>query len=63
MEKIDWSKEWEKNLNDDMYIRLCECRNRKSDLVPMAKVVKKLTNKNSEDALIYILEWVCDLNG
>jgi hypothetical protein len=57
--KIDWENE----LSYDMYIRLCECRNKKSDIVPMARVIKKVMNMNSKEALDYMLEWVCDWNS
>ena len=57
--KIDWKKE----LPYDMYIRLCECRNKKSDIVPMTKVVKKVSGWNSERSLDYMLKWVTDWNN
>lgn len=57
--KIDWKNE----LTDDMYYRLCECRNLKSDIVPMAKIVKRVNNCDSEQALDYILEWITDWNN
>jgi len=57
--KIDWKSE----LTEDMYYRLCECRNLKSDIVPMAKIVKRVNNYDSEQSLDYILEWITDWNN
>ena len=57
--KIDWKKE----LPYDMYIRLCECRNLKSDIVPLAKVVKRVSGWDSEKSLDYMLEWLTDWNN
>ena len=57
--EIDWKKE----LPYDMYIRLCECRNKKSDIVPMTKVIKKVSKWNSERSLDYMLKWLTDWNN
>ena len=57
--EIDWKKE----LPYDMYIRLCECRNKKSDIVPMTKVIKKVSGWDSEQSLDYMLKWVTDWNN
>lgn len=57
--KIDWKKE----LPYDMYIRLCECRNKKSDIVPMTMVVKKVSGWDSESSFDYMLKWVTDWNN
>ena len=56
--KIDWENE----LSQEIYYRLCDCDNKKSDIVPMAKVIKKVMNMNSKEALDYMLEWVCGWN-
>ena len=59
----DWRDELEKT-NEGCYIRLCECRNTKNDIIIMAKLVKKYNpNMTAEDCLIYMLEWVGDWNG
>ena len=55
--------EWENEIPKDMYYRLCECRNRKSDIVLMAKVIKRVNNWDNETALDYMLEWVTGANG
>lgn len=55
---------WEKHLPEDIYIRLCECRNKRSDLVPLAKVIKLYNpDATNEDCFILALEWVGDWNG
>ena len=59
----DWRDELEKT-NEGCYIRLCECRNTKNDIIIMAKLVKKYNpNMTAEDCLIYMLEWVGDWNS
>lgn len=58
--KIDWKK----HLSEDMYIRLCACSNKRSDLVPLAKVIKIYNpDATDEDCFILALEWVGDWNG
>lgn len=54
---------WEKELDEDTYIRLCECRNTRKDLITLSKVVKKVRGVSSEEALETMLEWVGDWNG
>ena len=65
--KIEWNNDWRDELektNEGCYIRLCECRNTKKDVVTMAKLVKKYNpTMTAEDCLIYMLEWVGDWNG
>ena len=59
----DWRDELKKN-DYDCYIRLCECRNTRKDVIKMAKLVKVFNpDKPSEECLIRILEWVGDWNG
>lgn len=59
----DWRDELEKT-NEGCYIRLCECRNTKNDIIIMSKLVKKYNpTMTAEDCLIYMLEWVGDWNG
>lgn len=59
----DWRYELEKT-DYDCYIRLCECRNTRKDIIKMAKLVKKYNYcVPSEECLIRILEWVGDWNG
>lgn len=59
----DWRNELEKT-NEGCYIRLCECRNTRNDIVIMARLVKKYNpTMEAEDCFIYMLEWVGDLNG
>ena len=54
----DWRDELEKTDND-CYVRLCECRNTRKDLITMACLVQKYNRwTRPENCLIYILEWV-----
>ena len=57
--KIDWKNE----LSTDMYFRLCECRNLKSDIVPLTNVVKRVSGWDSEQSLDYMLKWLTDWNN
>ena len=59
----DWRDELEKT-NEGCYIRLCECRNTRNDIVIMSRLVKKYNpTMDAEDCFVYMLEWVGDLNG
>ena len=59
----DWRDELEKT-NNGCYMRLCECRNTRNDIVIMSRLVKKYNpTMTAEDCLIYMLEWVGDWNG
>lgn len=63
----EWNNDWRNELeekNYDCYIRLCECRNTKRDLLTMACLIAKYNPiKNVGDCVDYILEWVGDWNG
>lgn len=59
----DWRDELEKT-NYGCYMRLCECRNTRNDIIIMSRLVKKYNpTMEAEDCFIYMLEWVGDLNG
>ena len=64
---MKWDNDWRdelKKTNEGCYIRLCECRNTRNDIIIMAKLVKKYNpTMTAEDCLIYMLEWVGDWNG
>ena len=64
---VKWNNDWRDELektNEGCYIRLCECRNTKNDIIIMSKLVKKYNPTiETEDCLIYMLEWVGDWNG
>ena len=64
---IKWNNDWRDELektNNGCYTRLCECRNTKNDIIIMSKLVKKYNPTiETEDCLIYMLEWVGDWNG
>jgi hypothetical protein len=54
---MDW-----KNLTSEQYLRLCECRSRKADIVPIAKAYMINKGYGAEDALVSALEHL-DMNG
>ena len=64
---MKWNNDWRdelKKTNEGCYIRLCECRNTRNDIIIMAKLVKKYNpTMTAEDCFIYMLEWVGDWNG
>ena len=51
---------WTDLLDEDIYMRLCNCCSRKSDILPLAKAkwafLKEKQGFDKEDALVYILE-------
>lgn len=49
-------------LTQEQYNRLCECRSRKSDIVPIARCYKVEFGISAEDALIKAFEHL-DMNG
>ena len=62
-----WNDDWRDELrltNENCYIRLCECRKKKSDLTIMAQLMCKYNPLISKtDCLDRVLEWVGDWNG
>lgn len=59
----EWRTELE-NTDYDCYIRLCECRNTRNDIINMAKLVRKYNpTVDPENCLVYMLEWVGDWNN
>lgn len=64
---MKWNNDWRDELEKtdyDCYIRLCDCRNIRKDVIKMAKLVKKYNpTRPAEECLIYMMEWVGDLNG
>lgn len=57
-------KVWEENLEEDVYIRLCECRSTLKDIPILAKVVVKVDeDMTPQDALDFMIEWVTDYNN
>lgn len=62
-----WNDDWRTELkekDESCYIRLCECRNTRKDLLTMSKLVYKYNPTiDAEECLIHILEWVGDLNN
>ena len=62
-----WNDDWRNELkikNEECYIRLCECRNTKNDLVIMSRLMHKYnSDKAKEDCFVRMLEWVGDWNN
>jgi hypothetical protein len=62
--KMKFNDEWRYTIDNDIYIRLCECRNTKNDIFIMAKEMWKFNpNKKFEDCLDRMIEWVLDWNN
>lgn len=58
----DWRRELELN-NYDCFIRLCECRNRKADIVIIASLMHEYNeDKTAEECLDRTFEWLCCWN-
>ena len=61
-----WNDAWRSELESTdylCYIRLCECRNTRSDMIKMAKLMFKYNRwADPEDCLIRIMEWM-DMNS
>ena len=61
-----WNDNWRSELeNKDYlcYIRLCECRNTRPDMIKMAKLMYKYNKwADPEDCLIRMMEWM-DMNS
>lgn len=64
---MKWNDDWRMELERDYYDcfeRLCECRNNKSDVVIMAKLMYKYNkDKTAEECLDRMIEWVCGWNN
>lgn len=61
-----WNDNWRSELETNdyrCYIRLCECRNTRKDMIRMAKLMYKYNNwATPEDCLIRMMEWL-DMNS
>lgn len=61
-----WNDNWRSELETNdyrCYIRLCECRNTRTDMIKMAKLMYKYNNwAMPEDCLIRMMEWL-DINS
>ena len=57
-----WNDNWRSELESNdyrCYIRLCECRNTRPDMIKMAKLMYKYNQwATPEDCLIRMMEWV-----
>ena len=64
--KDAWNDNWRSELESIdylCYIRLCECRNTRHDMIKMAKLMYKYNHwADSADCLIRMMEWM-DMNG
>lgn len=61
-----WNDDWRDELrltNENCYIRLCECRNTKNDIVIIAELMYKYNkHKGQKEALDRTLAWLTDWN-
>lgn len=61
-----WNDNWRDELETNdyrCYIRLCECRNTRHDMIKMAKLMYKFNPwADSADCLIRMMEWM-DMNS
>lgn len=61
-----WNDNWRSELETKdylCYIRLCECRNTRGDMIKMAKLMYKYNKwAEPEDCLIRMMEWL-DMNS
>ena len=64
--KNAWNDNWRDELETRdylCYIRLCECRNTRPDMIKMAKLMYKYNKwADPEDCLIRMMEWM-DMNS
>ena len=64
---MTWNDDWRtelKTVDYGCYVRLCECRNTRKDLLTMSKLVFKYNpTMPAEECVIRILEWVGEWNG
>ena len=64
---MNWNDDWREELEEkdyNCYMRLCECRNTRKDVIKMAKLVGKYNpTQPAEECLIHMMEWVGEWNG
>lgn len=62
-----WNDDWRDELkieDPSMYERLCECRNKKSDLKKLAKLLYKYNINHAKSVCLdRIIEWITDWNN
>lgn len=63
----DWNDDWREELKEidtDCHERLCDCKNRKSDIRKIAKLMYKYnSSKTKEECLDRTIEWITDWNN
>lgn len=66
---MDERNKWTSRLKSEVYERLCNCRSRKDDILPLTqarwswiKEQEKYKSFSKEDALVYVLE-LLESNG
>ena len=61
-----WNDNWRSELESKdylCYVRLCECRNTRHDMIKMAKMMYRFNRwADPEDCLIRMMEWM-DMNS
>ena len=68
MSGIAQPRKWTDTLSEDVYVRLCNCRSRKEDILPLAQakwsyIKSRFGDKyGKEDALVSVVEHL-DCNG
>ena len=64
MSGIAQPRKWTDTLSKDVYVRLCNCRSKKSDILPLAQArwdyIKGRQGWEKEDALVSTLELLDD---
>lgn len=62
-----WNDNWREELERDfenVYTRLCECRNTKNDIIIMSRIMYEYNpNKSAEECLDRMIEWVGEWNN
>lgn len=61
-----WNNDWRNELRDRdeaCYMRLCDCRNRKADILTIATFMSRYNpNKSAKECLDMAIEWLTDWN-
>ena len=61
---MKWNDDWRDELKEDCWLRLCECNNRKSDIVVIVNLMYKYNHdRTKEECLDRTIEWLTDWNS
>ena len=67
--KASKDSDWQSHLPEAVYDRLCDCKSKRTDIVPLASAYYKYSDGarmhqlTPQDCVAYMLEWVLDWNG